>query len=215
MVKNHISLKKVFEYSVILKISYQSWFLVYLQLPQARLLQHPRLLQVRKLITQITIQQSSQVKVWMDKHGETRALLKHQKSYYMNQPKFQNQIKMRITNRYGEARLPTYQNGCKNWERILWRKEFLNTETHTRVPLRNHLYNPWDVWIWASTVFILTSRETEIARFSRGPKSQGHRAEDVLAESYLVHKILVIWLQPITKLLVNGVNLGTIIDMQS
>ena len=49
--------------------SYRSWFLVYLQLLQARLLQHPRLLQVRKLIIQITIQQSSQVKVWTDKPG--------------------------------------------------------------------------------------------------------------------------------------------------
>ena len=137
--KNHISLRIVFEYSEKLKISYLSWFLVYLQLPQARLLQHPRLLQVRKLIIQITIQQSSQVKVWIDKHGETRSLLKHQKSCYMNQPKSQNQIKMRITNRYLEARIPTYQNGCKNSERILWMKEFLNTETHTRDLLMNHL----------------------------------------------------------------------------
>ena len=56
-VKNHISFKMVFEYSVIRKISYQSWFLVSLKLPQARLLQHPRLLQ-RRLIIQITIQQS-------------------------------------------------------------------------------------------------------------------------------------------------------------
>ena len=29
-------------------------------------------------------------------------------------------IKMRITSRYGEARIPTYRNGCKNAERILW-----------------------------------------------------------------------------------------------
>ena len=36
-VKNHISSRMVFEYSVIRKTSYQSWFLVYLQLPQARL----------------------------------------------------------------------------------------------------------------------------------------------------------------------------------
>ena len=86
-VKNHISLKMVFEYSVIRKTSYQSWFLNYLQLPQARLLQHPRLLQVRKLIIQISIQQSSQVKMWIDKHGETRTLVKCQKSCYMNQPK--------------------------------------------------------------------------------------------------------------------------------
>ena len=138
-VKNHISFKIVFEYIAIRKISYQSWFLVYLQLLQARLPQHPRLLQIRKLIIQITIQQSSQVKVWKDKHGETRSLLKHQKSCYTNQPKFQNQIKMRITNIYGGIRVQTYQNGCKNSERILWMTEFLNTETHTRVLLMNHL----------------------------------------------------------------------------
>ena len=79
-VTNHISFKMLFDYSAIRKTSYQSWFLVYLQFPQARLLQHPRLIQVRKSITQITIQQSSQVKVWIDKHGQTRSLLKHQKS---------------------------------------------------------------------------------------------------------------------------------------
>ena len=41
-VKNHISSKTGFEYSVILKTSYQSWFLVYQRvLPQACLHQHP------------------------------------------------------------------------------------------------------------------------------------------------------------------------------
>ena len=39
---------------------------------------------------------------------------------------------------------------------------------------------------------LLTSRKTEIARSARGPKSQGLRAEDALAEPYLVQKILVI-----------------------
>ena len=40
----------------------------------------------------------------------------------------------------GEARLvPTYWNGCKSSEKILWMTEFLNTETHTRVLLMNHL----------------------------------------------------------------------------
>ena len=124
--KQHISFKMVFEYSAIRKISYQSWFLVYLQLLQAHLLQHPRLLQVWKMIIQITIQQSSQVKLWIDKHGQTCSLLKHQKSFWMNQPKSQNQIKMRITNRYWETFIQTYQIGCKNSERTLWMKEFLN-----------------------------------------------------------------------------------------
>ena len=40
--------------------------------------------------------------------------------------------------------------------------------------------------------FKLTSQKTEIARFVGGPKLQGTRAEDVLAEPYLVQKILVI-----------------------
>ena len=49
-----------------------------------------------------------------------------------------------------------------------------------------------EVWIWVSTMFTLAFRKTEIARSVKGPKSKGFRAEDALAESYLVHKILVI-----------------------
>ena len=70
---------------------------------------------------------------------EARILLGHQKSCYINQLKPQNQTETRITNKYGETRIPTYQNGCNNSERILWMKEFLNIETHTRVLLMNHL----------------------------------------------------------------------------
>ena len=40
-----------------------------------------------------------------------------------------------------------------------------------------------------NTVFIRTSRKPEIARSVRGPKLQGSRAEDALAEPYLVQKI--------------------------
>ena len=42
-----------------------------------------------------------------------------------------------------------------------------------------------------SAVFILTSLKTEIARSVKGPKLQGPRAEDAMAEPYLVLKILV------------------------
>ena len=48
-----------------------------------------------------------------------------------------------------------------------------------------------DVRIWVSTVFILISLKTEIARSVRGPKLQGPRAEDAMAEPCLVQKILV------------------------
>ena len=73
----------------------------------------------------------SQVKVWIDMHRETRTLLEHQKSCYVNQPKSQNQIKMRITNRYGEARiLPTLRKTSQ--ESInLERKSYLDCSLDT------------------------------------------------------------------------------------
>ena len=48
-----------------------------------------------------------------------------------------------------------------------------------------------EVRIWANTVFILTALKTDIARSVREQKLQGPRAEDALAEPYLVLKILV------------------------
>ena len=50
---------------------------------------------------------------------------------------------------------------------------------------------------------------------ARGPKSQGPRAEDALAESRISCRNLLILLQQITKFTVKVVNLETIIDMQS
>ena len=72
--------------------------------------------------------------------------------------------------------------------------EFLNTETLTQVLLMSYLWSLRlrEVRIWVNTVFILTSRKTEIARSVKGPTLQGFRAEDVLAESYFVQKSLVI-----------------------
>ena len=48
-----------------------------------------------------------------------------------------------------------------------------------------------DVRIWVSTVSILIFLKTEITKSVTGPKLQLHRAEDALAEPYLVQKILV------------------------
>ena len=70
-------------------------------------------------------------------------------------------------NRYGAtSHFPKYLNGCKNSERILWKKESPSIETHTRVLLMNPFWS-----------------------CSRGLKLQGPRAEDVLVKSYLVQKI--------------------------
>ena len=45
--------------------------------------------------------------------------------------------------------------------------------------------------IWVSTVFILISLRTEIARSVKGPKLQGPHAEDAMAKPYLVLTNLV------------------------
>ena len=59
---------------------------------------------------------------------------------FPSQPKLQNQIKTKTTRKNGETRfVPKYQNGCKNSEKMLWKKEFLSAETHTPVLLVNRL----------------------------------------------------------------------------
>ena len=71
--------------------------------------------------------------------------------------------------------------------------EFLNTETNTPVLHMNHLYSLClrEVRICVKTVFILISLKTDIARSARGPKLQGPREEDAMAEPYFLLKILV------------------------
>ena len=150
--KPHLFLKTVCEYCVIRKTSFRSWFQAcHRVLPQACLPQHPwhlQLCQANVWIDEngdtrtgwITFPQSCQMNVWKGKNGETRTLLKCYKSRSLNQPKTQNQIKMRITSENGETLvIPTYRNGCKNSRRILWMTEFLNTETHTRDLLMDYL----------------------------------------------------------------------------
>ena len=73
------------------------------------------------------------------------------------------------------------------------------------------------VWKWhqESTVLIVTSRRTTIARCASEPKLQGLFAEGELVIRHLKQRNLVIWLQLITKSATKDVNLGTIIDTQS
>ena len=107
------------------------------------------------------------------------------------QPKIQNQMKTKTTIKNGETCvISTYRNGCKNSGRIWWMTKFHYREALTPVLLMKPLWSRLqrDVRIWVNTMFILTSRKTEIARSARGPKLQGPRAEDALAEPYLVQK---------------------------
>ena len=105
-------------------------------LPQARLPHHPWHLQLCQAkvwidkngetrMGRITIPHSCQVKVWKGKNGETRSLLISQKSCWINQPKSQNQIKTRITSRYGETRIIPE-----------WLQEFRENLVDDRVPER-------------------------------------------------------------------------------
>ena len=89
--------------------------------------------------------------------------------------------------------IPTYRNGCKSSEKILWMIQFLNTETHTQVLLMDHLQSLHlrEVRIGVNIVLKFNSRKTDIARSARGPKSEGPRAEDALAGPYLELQIWV------------------------
>ena len=82
----------------------------------------------------------------------------------------------------------------QEFREILVDVEILNyREALTPVLLMKFLWSRLqrDVRIWVNTVFILISLKTEIPRSVRGPKLQGPRAEDAMAEPYLVQKFLV------------------------
>ena len=73
----------------------------------------------------------------------------------------------------------------KNEDHDLERGDLLNSDIPERLQeFRENLVDDRDPEHRASL-------KTEIARSARGPKLQGPRAEDALAEPYLVHKILV------------------------
>ena len=60
-------------------------------------------------------------------------------------------------------------------------QKFLHPHTFLFTQIRNFLQK----WLLGSTLLLLTSQKIEIAKSVRGSKSQGHRAEDALAEPYL------------------------------
>ena len=74
-----------------------------------------------------------------------------------------------------------------------WLMKFHYREALTPVLLLKPLWSRLqrDVRIWVSTVFILISLKTEIARSVKGPRLQGPHAEDAMAKPYFELKILV------------------------
>ena len=216
MVKNHISLKTGFGYSATRRTSFRSWFLACQRvLPPACLLQHPWHLQGRKLIIprvpqvhpphqlrlcpvtvrieqrqtcvgQIPIQHLCQVHMLNGKNGATR---------WPSKPKIQKPNKNENHEKERGDQL------CSDIPE--WLQEFRENLVDDRVPERrdSHASSSHEpsleptpttsANLGVNTVFILTSLKTEIARSVRGPKLQEPRAEDALAEPYLVQKILV------------------------
>ena len=79
-----------------------------------------------------------------------------------------------------------------------WLDEFTDNLEDTEVQAPAHISQdsvserPTKVWYpnQGSTVFILTSQKTEIAKSACEPKSQGLLAEDALAKLYLGHESL-------------------------
>ena len=94
--------------------------------------------------------------------------------------KSQKPIKKR-PRQHGETRciqtILRFRNGCKNSGRTWWMMKFRYREALTPVLLVKFLdcRQQGDVRIWASTVFMLISLKTEIARSVNGPKLQGPR----------------------------------------
>ena len=80
-----------------------------------------------------------------------------------------------------------------------WLHEFRENLVDDEIPVHGDSHATSAVRIFVSTVFILMSPKTDIARSARGPKLQEPRAEDAMAESYLVPINLVTWQQQITK----------------
>ena len=89
-----------------------------------------------------------------------------------------------------------FRIGYRNSKRVWLMKVFLlsHRETHRMnietlpVLLMNYLQSREPKWYRVNTTSSLTSRKTEIARAVRGRKLQGPRAEDAMAEPYLVLK---------------------------
>ena len=107
-----------------------------------------------------------------------------------------------VDDRSGQPEETTIERGNSlNSEIPEWLPEFREHLVDDEIPLQGgshasssheaSLEPKRDVRIWVSTVFILISLQTEIAKSVKGPKLQGLHAEDAMAKPYLVLKNLV------------------------
>ena len=212
MVKNHISLKTVFEFSAIRRTSFPSWFQACQRVrPPVLISQLQGHLQDRRVIVlhllQARLRHPRQHQVIMRLEKE-RIELKVTPLQYLCQLMLTDRTGQPVVNQANKIpkphkKEPKIERGSplcsdipewlQNSGKIWWMMKFLIAETHTPVLLMKYLQSPHsrDVRTWVSTMFVLISLKTEIARSVRGPKLQEPRAEDAMEEPYLVPKILV------------------------
>ena len=137
-VKNHISLKTVFGYSATRRTSFRSWFLVYQRssskFPSStsrKEIDHPASSSSSSTSPPMTSSTVSSESVVREEVGDPCGIDPYPAAVSSKHFEKASTGEIRIT--------PTYRNGCKNSERILWMIEFLNTETHTPVLLMDYL----------------------------------------------------------------------------
>ena len=90
---------------------------------------------------------------------------------------------------YWETCCAICQNGWRTSQQTLKTKECWHQGTHPQALLVNQIRNVLPKWYWGSTIFILSSRKTEIAKSAREPRLQGILAEIALVIQNLVQKI--------------------------
>ena len=217
MVKNHISLKTGFGYSATRRTSFRSWLQACLSsssssgshstsmTPSRQESNHPTSSSSSSTSPTTTGSSDSETREREDLSGidshpvsvsSSNVDLEWRDPPFASipsQPKTQNQMKMKPRQNGKTRRVLTSRSGCKNSEKIWWMMNFQYTETLTPVLLNEVSLEPTskrrqDLGKHSVYTHFL---KTEIARSVRGPKLQGPRAEDAMAEPYLALKILV------------------------
>ena len=137
--------------------------------PQRRYRRTERLMILRR------VQQPHNVKVHAVEHGETCFMIPQK-------PKKTNETPMQ----HGATCRMIWRNGWRNSLNIQWTKKLQHQAQHPQAFLVNHfIWHIREKWYRVSTASLLTSRKTEVAKYTKGQKLPGHLAEDALVIQYL------------------------------
>ena len=85
---------------------------------------------------------------------------------------------------HGDTCRTIFLNGWEISERIWWKTMFRHLVTNPQVLVKNQKQQRRKKWYWENTVFILSSRRTEIAKHAGEPQVQGLFAGNALVMPY-------------------------------